>query len=212
MNSKEGFPSPEEQEGSPEIRKIQELERLLRASEQENLRLKQENLELKQENLEFKQLVPKLQEHNARLEEERSSLEHKALTDPLTGLYNRRYFEESIKKHFDLIAAEEVEKRKETIRHISLAMIDIDRFKSVNDTFGHLAGDEILKTVADIIKDAVRIGDTVSRYGGEEIAVELIGADEKGAKLAGEKICTAVEKRTAEFLQGGKYPGLEKVT
>jgi len=72
-------------------------------------------------------------------------------------------------------------------------MIDIDHFKSVNDTFGHQRGDDVLALVADVIGRSCRDIDTVARYGGEEIVVLLPEADEAGALAVGEKLRAAVE-------------------
>lgn len=92
-------------------------------------------------------------------------LEEATLTDALTGLGNRRLF--------DLRLEEEVRRAARYHRPVSLLIIDLDRFKRINDQFGHLTGDRVLRTVARVVRDSFRDIDVVCRYGGEEIAVIL---------------------------------------
>lgn len=108
-----------------------------------------------------------------------------SMTDPLTGLFNRRYFKERL--------FEEVERVKRHNECFTAFMIDIDNFKSFNDRYGHLAGDEILKGVSKAIRDAVRSMDVVSRYGGEEFAVILPHTDKKDSVVIAERIRKGVE-------------------
>lgn len=110
-----------------------------------------------------------------------------SMTDHLTGLFNRRYFRERL--------FEEVERVKRHDECFSAFIIDIDNFKSFNDKYGHLAGDEILKGVARSIRDAVRSMDVVSRYGGEEFAVILPHTNKKDSYVIAERIRRGV----AEF-------------
>jgi diguanylate cyclase (GGDEF)-like protein len=86
-----------------------------------------------------------------------------SVTDPLTGLYNRRHFEELLKSEF-----------KKALRYktpLSCMMIDIDHFKRVNDTYGHAAGDAVIKVVVQIIRENIRDVDTLCRWGGDEFIV-----------------------------------------
>lgn len=94
-----------------------------------------------------------------------SETEHLSVTDGLTGLYNRRHFEVNIEREFL--------RTKRYVADLSLAMIDIDHFKNVNDTFGHQFGDYVLRKISDIIASSFRKTDMIYRYGGEEIAVIL---------------------------------------
>lgn len=109
-----------------------------------------------------------------------------ALVDPLTGLHNRRHFEERLGS--ELAAAQ---------RHghpVSLLLCDVDHFKAINDEFGHLAGDETLKMVAFVLRGAVRKEDVLARYGGEEFVVVARETALDGAQSLGERIRRAVEK------------------
>jgi len=95
----------------------------------------------------------------------RDRIKSLSLTDSMTGLYNRRFFEQAI--------TQEIKRCQRYKRAFSLLLIDIDHFKRVNDTYGHDAGDEIIKQVASLIKNALRGLDVVARVGGEEFAVIL---------------------------------------
>jgi len=115
------------------------------------------------------------------LEKANIKLRYLSYHDALTGLYNRRAFDEHLKIEW-----------QRAVRHkypLSVLMIDIDDFKLYNDTMGHLAGDEVLKKVASVLREMVnRPGDMVARYGGEEFVVLLVGTDQKGALYIAEEI------------------------
>ena len=106
-----------------------------------------------------------LRHANTMLERSRAAFEELALRDELTGLYNRR---ELVRR---LIA--EVARSSRTHLPFSLIMMDVDHFKSVNDRFGHPAGDAVLRRIARIVEEELRVSDTAARYGGEEIALLL---------------------------------------
>ena len=112
-------------------------------------------------------------------------LHHGANKDPLTGLYNRRCFYDRIDY--------EIEKIKRTKLPLSLAIIDIDNFKTINDTYGHLEGDKVLVELAGIFKTQARSGDTIVRWGGEEFAMILPETDKSGALAFAERIRALVE-------------------
>jgi two-component system cell cycle response regulator len=109
-----------------------------------------------------------------------------ALQDPLTGLYNRRLLEDRLGS--ELAAA------KRHGRLVSVLMVDIDLFKSVNDRYGHLAGDEALRMVARTLRATIRKEDFVARFGGEEFVVIARETALDGARLLGERIRHAVER------------------
>ncbi len=125
------------------------------------------------------QLIEKV----AKLESEKRELEKDLIHDALTGLKTRAFFEEEAKIYLDLIYHAEPVKRKEWFgfKHMSFLFLDIDHFKSVNDTYGHDVGDIVLKKVAVAINRSLREGDTAARWGGEEMAVALLGANEDDA-------------------------------
>jgi len=103
-----------------------------------------------------------------------------SIKDGLTGLCNRRYFMEALTK--------EVKRALRHKRDLSLCMIDIDNFKTINDTLGHQAGDDGLFRIAGRISGCLRQNDLAGRYGGEEFSVILPETEITGALLAGEKI------------------------
>jgi diguanylate cyclase (GGDEF)-like protein len=111
--------------------------------------------------------------------------------DGLTQIYNRRYFEESLER--------EVSRSRRYERVLSLVMFDIDHFKQVNDKFGHLAGDYVLKQLASTVRTKIRREDVFARYGGEEFGVLLPEVDLGGAKQLAEKLRKLVDKQRFEF-------------
>jgi diguanylate cyclase (GGDEF)-like protein len=114
-----------------------------------------------------------------------------ANTDGLTGLYNRRSFQERLQQ--------EVDRANRYHRPLSLIMIDIDHFKTYNDTHGHLQGDAILVDVAHTLQRLSRTSDIVARYGGEEFALILPETDSANAEALG--------KRLQEQIEGYRFPG-----
>ena len=102
--------------------------------------------------------------------------------DPLTGLYNRRYLDKHLLTLFSTGGSADV----------SLLMIDIDHFKSINDRFGHIFGDSIIRIISDVLMSNTRSFDTVSRYGGEEFAILLPGTDMKEAIQIADRLLDGV--------------------
>lgn len=116
------------------------------------------------------------------LEEKLSAL---AMTDALTGLWNRRAFDQALRREWKCAVRDESQ--------LSLLLLDLDHFKSLNDRYGHPLGDECLIAVASAISDTVRASDIVCRWGGDEVAIILPGTDHAGAIRAAEKVRAAVE-------------------
>jgi diguanylate cyclase (GGDEF)-like protein len=118
-------------------------------------------------------------------------LEQAAYTDALTGLYNRRHFMELAMMQFERV------RRLGGICHIM--MMDLDFFKNINDTYGHLAGDEVLRGVSANIKEVVRSYDLVARYGGEEFVVMISDSDDETALRLAERIRNHVEDNPCRY-------------
>ncbi|HUG90947.1 MAG TPA: diguanylate cyclase [Planctomycetaceae bacterium] len=131
-------------------------------------------------------------EHAVEFERRIRALERQALRDPLTGIYNRQFFEESL--------AQETARCCRHSLPIGLVFIDVDRFKPVNDTWGHAFGDRVLKQVADTILRTIRANDVLARFGGEEFVVLPGNPSEAGLARLAERIRTAValQEHTAE--------------
>jgi diguanylate cyclase (GGDEF)-like protein len=118
-------------------------------------------------------------------------LEEAAYTDGLTAIYNRRYFMET--------ASVALQKMKRMKAQCSILIFDIDNFKKVNDTHGHLAGDMVLREVAGVIKNTVRVYDVPARYGGEEFIVLTEGTDTHGASNLAERIRARIESFSMQY-------------
>lgn len=121
----------------------------------------------------------------------RDALLEKALFDPLTGLRNRHHLEDTLRTQMT-----QAMRNKEPI---SCLMIDIDHFKSINDRFGHEAGDQVIKSVATIIQRAVHDTGLAFRYGGEEFLALLTGADEEAAHACATKIYNGVQALSPHY-------------
>lgn len=121
----------------------------------------------------------------------RDALLEKALFDPLTGLRNRHHLEDTLRTQMT-----QAMRNKEPI---SCLMIDIDHFKSINDRFGHEAGDQVIKSVATIIQRAVHDTGLAFRYGGEEFLALLTGADEEAAHACATKIYDGVQTLSPHY-------------
>jgi diguanylate cyclase (GGDEF)-like protein len=125
------------------------------------------------------------------------TVQRQAVTDELTGLWNVRQFHE--------VLDHEVERARRFEGSLGLAMLDIDDFKAVNDTYGHQQGDQVLAAVARVLRDLSRDIDTPARYGGEEMAVVLPGADSQGAAQLAERMREAVEELRVTRVDGAGH-------
>lgn len=125
------------------------------------------------------------------------TVEDAANTDGLTGLYNRRWLDQYL--------VQEVERSKRSGRPFSLAMIDADHFKQVNDRWGHAAGDKALRAIAECVRGVGRAADVVARYGGEEIVLVLPETPAAGAVRLAERVRAAVRALQVEH-RGVRIP------
>ena len=122
---------------------------------------------------------------NEQLKEKNEKLLKSAIKDELTGIYNRKFFEKRV--------VEEMEIADRANEHISLIIFDLDRFKLVNDNFGHQFGDEVLKRTTQIAGDLIRKTDFLNRVGGEEFAIILPNTNKAQAVFVAEKVRKALE-------------------
>ena len=122
--------------------------------------------------------------------EANEKLKKMSITDPLTQLYNRRHFEAG----FTQLAHE----AKSQNQSISLILLDIDNFKSINDNYGHAAGDDVLSTIAQLLIEQTRNKDLVARYGGEEFAIVLPHTEKKQSEHLTETIRKSIENHSWE--------------
>jgi diguanylate cyclase (GGDEF)-like protein/PAS domain S-box-containing protein len=144
--------------------------------------------QLEEKNFELNDTIEKLQLANDEIEAKSQELETLASCDPLTLCLNRR----SLALNFDVLFA----KAKAGGAHLSCLMVDIDFFKSVNDRYGHATGDQVIKTVADVLKTCTRDTDLVGRYGGEEFCVILPKLYLNKAAQIAERIRQTIEKKS----------------
>jgi diguanylate cyclase (GGDEF)-like protein len=141
---------------------------------------------------EIKKSNENLKTHNIKLQQANELLEQLSITDGLTKLHNHRFFQDQLTR--------EIRRAERASIPLSLLLIDIDDFKSLNDRFGHASGDELLHGLAMIMNAAVRSSDLLARYGGEEFAVLAPGTDEAGAYQLAEKLRTAIAE--SSFILG----------
>ncbi len=125
-----------------------------------------------------------------RVSESLDELTRAATVDPVTGLFNRRYFEAQIQA--------EVQRARRQQQDLALLMVDIDDFKRINDTLGHLEGDRALRDVANLLRRGVRIFDVCARYGGEEFAILMPGATRHVAVQVAERIRRGIQDRSLQ--------------
>ncbi|MGN6367971.1 MAG: sensor domain-containing diguanylate cyclase [Phycisphaerae bacterium] len=137
------------------------------------------------------QLTLQSQQQVRTIQKENESLQVKARTDPLTALANRARFDEFLEEQFS--------RAYKLQRPLALVFLDLDHFKKINDTYGHGAGDEVLRRVSKVLKTACRPIDLPARYGGEEFALVLTETETPGAAQTAEKIRRALESETITF-------------
>ena len=143
-----------------------ELERVLEARERE--RLSTAELHAKYE----------------QLEQRAETLSHLSVRDGLTGLFNRRHFEEAL--------GVELQRARTFGQTLCLALLDIDHFKRINDSYSHVVGDAVLRSIAQVLQKELRASDVAARYGGEEFVLILPHTGLDGARIAAEKVRVAI--------------------
>ncbi|HBD9351229.1 TPA: diguanylate cyclase [Legionella pneumophila] len=121
----------------------------------------------------------------------RENLRYQSIRDPLTGLYNRRYLEDFLFK--------QLHQAERTKASFAILMLDLDHFKKINDTFGHDAGDLVLKELGQILNSDIRLGDIAARYGGEEFVLLLYDIDAQAAKMKAENLRSAISNLQVKY-------------
>jgi diguanylate cyclase (GGDEF)-like protein len=135
-----------------------------------------------------------LEDQKRELEADREELQHEASSDGLTGVFNRRYFEEALAREFN-----------SADNHnwpVSIVFVDLDRFKQINATHGHQAGDKMLCAVADLLTENLRSEDILARYGGDEFVLLLPGLDAKAAEQVAGRLVDGARGRSVKGASG----------
>jgi len=140
-----------------------------------------------------RELEREVAKRTSELRKANERLRELAIKDPLTGIYNRRYFYERMQ--------EELSRARRSRTPVSCLLIDLDNFKQINDTYGHLTGDNMLIETAKILKRNIRREDVLARYGGEEFVILLVGADGDTALSIAERIRKDIEAGLAKKLR-----------
>ncbi|MBI4705447.1 MAG: GGDEF domain-containing protein [Deltaproteobacteria bacterium] len=135
--------------------------------------------------------VVKFSFHDALEESFQQQIYDAALRDPLTKAYNKR--------HFLARLAQEMDGARRHGAPLSLVLLDLDHFKQVNDTYGHVAGDRVLVQLATVARDMIRAEDLLARYGGEEFGILLRGIALEAAGALGERLRAAIEASTTQW-------------
>ncbi|HEX8979420.1 MAG TPA: GGDEF domain-containing protein [Parasulfuritortus sp.] len=161
---------------------------LLRHREDAEARLAHGSFLLEELTIELKQKNDRLQLEIARRKAMEQQLETLAVTDQLTGIYNRRRFDDMLNQH--------IRQEARYPRGLALLMLDIDRFKDVNDHLGHAAGDEVLRELARLISESKRAADDFFRIGGEEFCLITFSDGDGNLETTAEKLRQTVAEHT----------------
>ena len=151
------------------------------------LRFKRVHDELHASKGELEQTLRRETELRCHLDQDNERLRQLSVTDPLTGLFNRRYFEQFLESQMRL-----------ALRHgyaMSILYLDLDGFKDINDRFGHAGGDELLKQFAHVVTTNVRDCDLVARIGGDEVAIVLVQVDSSGSRILAERLLQTTRRQ-----------------
>jgi diguanylate cyclase (GGDEF)-like protein len=162
-----------------------------------NLKLEEQAALLENRTQTLESHLHTLAERTHSLEHRTSFLEEQNQRDELTGLYNRRYLNSTMAKEF--------KQAKQYGWPLSLAFIDLDHFKKVNDTYGHPIGDQVLKSVGTLLMEQLRETDIIARYGGEEFVVLLPGVGEEIANLVLGRLLTAIRAKNHTLDAGPSF-------
>lgn len=144
--------------------------------------------------------ITERKEAEVTIQQVNEKLKQQALRDPLTGLFNRRYLNETLPRELQRVSRQK--------QPLSVILLDIDHFKRFNDTYGHDAGDAVLRAVGSVLQTRIRGDDVVCRYGGEEFVVILPGASLEDTWRRAEELCTRIRYLS---LKHNGYP-LQAVT
>ncbi|MCK5035259.1 MAG: GGDEF domain-containing protein, partial [Candidatus Sabulitectum sp.] len=142
-------------------------------------------------NVELVKEIQERKEAERHLRESEEKFRRLSIEDPLTGLFNRRYFFDKTERT--------LERSKKDSNEVFVSIIDIDLFKHVNDKYGHLAGDFVLKELGALINDSIRPSDLLARYGGEEFVLSLSDSSHKQANELMERVRLAIESHDFFF-------------
>jgi diguanylate cyclase (GGDEF)-like protein len=180
-----------------------EIGLLTRTFNKMTARLHRNRLELQQKHLELEAAQSRLHAQNQELRRVNQTLEQLSTTDELTKLPNHRFFQEQLSR--------EVKRSERTGEPLALVLIDIDNFKRLNDRYGHLYGDAVLREVARVMSGVVRETDVLARYGGEEFALLAPQTALAGAVELAEKLRLAVAQAECA-IEGEAGPAKLRVT
>ncbi|CAN5833563.1 hypothetical protein BH24DEI2_BH24DEI2_02800 [soil metagenome] len=169
----------------------------LEKAQRQNDWQKEQNAELQAANLKLTTLNQENAELLDRLRLQTERLQQQSEQDSLTGLYNRRFLERYLRQEFS--------RSSRYKRVLSVAMLDIDHFKSVNDRFGHGVGDSVLKIMAEVFAQSLRSADVAARFGGEEFVLVLPETSLSDAALVCERVC----QRVAAYPWADLHPELQ---
>jgi diguanylate cyclase (GGDEF)-like protein len=147
--------------------------------------------ELSQIGAAFDEMTHALQQRDAELKQALQDLQEQAITDPLTGLLNRRYLREYLPR--------ELTRVRRSGASLAFIMVDLDYFKRVNDTLGHEAGDLVLRELGALLRGQIRASDVACRFGGEEFALVLPDASLEGAREKAEAVRASVRKLDLKY-------------
>jgi diguanylate cyclase (GGDEF)-like protein len=162
------------------------LQDAYRDLEEKNRQALDHTAQLEELNDELQAVQAELIRNNRELLDSRALWERLAITDMMTEIANHRAFQERLR--------EEIARAQRYAYPFILLMLDVDDFKPYNDTFGHPAGDQVLREMATVMRETVREGDLVARYGGEEFAALLPQTDAEHGRTVAERIREAVER------------------